>query len=61
MFALFSGVELGNGTVVSHDARPHFAALAFVILEGGGTGSGFEFGYSSRDDEGHDGRSFCGG
>jgi hypothetical protein len=41
VFALFSGVEAGDGTMVTHDAGPDFTGLAFGIVE---RNDGFGFG-----------------
>ncbi len=34
VLALFSRVELGNGAMIAHDARPDFARLALGVVEG---------------------------
>jgi hypothetical protein len=45
VLALFSGVEAGDGTMVTHDAGPNFTGLAFGIVENdGGLGGGGGFG-----------------
>jgi hypothetical protein len=50
VFALFSDVKAGNGTMVTHDAGPDFTRLAFSVGQNNGGGRDSFLGFGGDHD-----------